>query len=462
MTPEFPADFLWGVATSSHQIEGAAHADGRTESIWDRFAATPGKIADGSNASVACDHYHLWRDDIERLKWLGVKSYRFSIAWSRVLPEGTGRVNEKGLDFYEDLIDGLLDAGIEPYVTLYHWDLPQVLQDRGGWVNRDVCSAFVEYAGAVADRVGDRVRYWATHNEPWCVATLGYELGEHAPGLRRPADSLRAAHHVMLSHGMAVPEIRRRSPGSEVGIVLNLVPAYPHSDSAADRDAARWLDGFFNRWYLDPIFRGEYPEDVIADRVSLGHLESEVLPFVRDGDLDIISGPIDCLGVNYYSRTVAKAIASGAPKAVRVAPEEELTDMGWEVYPRGLEDLLVRVSDEYDPPKLYIAENGAAYAVGPDETGRVPDSRRVRFLAEHLEACARAVARGATLNGYFVWSLLDNFEWAHGFSKRFGLFFVDFETQRRIPKDSAHWYRGVVGSNQIQDAATLLPQEDLA
>lgn len=447
----FQKEFLWGAATSSQQIEGAVHEGGRGESIWDRFAATPGAISDRSNANTACDHYHRWRSDIELMKELGIGAYRFSIAWPRIQPRGYGAVNKSGLDFYDALVDALLATGIQPFATLYHWDLPQELQDRGGWGERDTAKRFADYAGAVTARLGDRVRHWITHNEPWCTATLGHEEGHHAPGHRDPSEALRVAHHLLLSHGWALPIIRENSPGAEAGIVLNLVPARAASESAGDRAAVRRFDGVFNRWYLDPLFRGSYPPDTIADRVRRGHLESAEPDFVREGDLDTIKSPCDFLGVNYYSRIVIRAGGDGEPESVQTVPEEELTDMGWEVYPPGLYDLLRRISEEYDPEKIYITENGAAYADGPDENHRIADTRRIDYLRGHIAAVHRAIADGVPIGGYFVWSLLDNFEWAHGYTKRFGLYWVDFETQQRLPKDSAFWYRDTVQANAIDD-----------
>ncbi len=443
----FPDDFLWGVATSAHQIEGAFAEDGRGESIWDRFEATPGRIADGSDAAVACDHYHRWREDIALMKWLGVGSYRFSIAWPRVLPAGTGAVNTAGLDFYDALVDALLEADIRPFVTLYHWDLPQPLQDAGGWGERRTAEAFVRYTETVTARLGDRVKHWMTHNEPWCIAHLGHEDGEHAPGHRNPAEALRAAHHILLSHGWACEAIRRHVPGAEVGIVLNLSPSVPASPDDADRDAARWFDGFFNRWYLDPLFKGHYPADAIADRIARGHLPGTEPDFVRAGDMAAIAAPLDFLGVNYYGRNVMRRGVDGRPEQVRMVPESELTDMGWEVYPQGLHDLLVRINRDYAPAKIYVTENGCAYADGPDATGRVTDTRRVDFLRAHLNAAHTAIHDGVPLAGYFLWSLMDNFEWAHGYTKRFGIYWVDYETQQRIPKQSAFWYREVAHGN---------------
>jgi beta-glucosidase len=448
---EFAEDFVWGVATSSQQIEGAVREGGRGESIWDRYANTPGNIADGSRPDVACDHYHRWRDDIERMKWLGLNAYRLSVAWPRVLPTGTGSVNAAGLNFYDALVDGLLEAGIRPFVTLYHWDLPQVLQDRGGWASRDTAGAFADYASVVADRLGDRVTDWTTHNEPWCIAALGHEAGVHAPGHRDPAEALLVAHHVLLSHGWALPVIRERSAGARAGIVLIASPSQPATESDADRDAARRFDGTFNRWYLDPLLRGTYPTDVIEDHVRLGHLESAGLPFVMDGDMEAISRPIDYLGVNYYSRAVLKAGANGHPEGVRMVPEKDLTDMGWEVYPDGLTEVLLRLNNEYGCPELFITESGCAYGDAPNGDGRVADERRIEYHRGHLIAVKRAIEAGVPVKGYFVWSLLDNFEWGEGFEKRFGLYWVDYETQERIPKDSAIWYRDTIAARAVTE-----------
>jgi beta-glucosidase len=451
----FPRGFLWGVASSAFQIEGAVAEDGRSESIWDRYAATPGRILDASDTRVACDHYHRWRGDLGLLRDLGLNAYRFSIAWPRVLPNGRGAPNARGLDFYERLVDSLLEAGIRPMATLYHWDLPQVLQDAGGWGARSIVDAFAGYADVVSRRLGDRVSHWVTHNEPWCIATLGHENGEQAPGLRDPALALRVAHHVLLSHGRAVPVLRANAADAEVGVVLNLVPAEPASPSDADRDATRAFDGFFNRWYLDPLFRGAYPEDAIADRVSQGHLAPGPLPFVEPDDLRAIAAPIDFLGVNYYTRAICRSDAvpetENAPRTIPEPRREDLTDMGWEVWPQGLHDLLGRLHRDYAPEKLYVAENGVAWSDHPDASGRVADPRRVAFLRGHLAAAARAIEDGVPLAGYFHWSLLDNFEWSHGYTKRFGLVWVDFATQQRIPKDSARFYRDVVAANAIED-----------
>jgi len=456
----FPDKFLWGAATSSQQIEGARHAGGRGESIWDRFADVPGKIEDGSRPDVTCDHFHRWRQDIELMSWLGLRAYRFSIAWPRIQPAGRGPGNLAGLDFYDALVDGLLEAGITPLPTLYHWDLPQALQDEGGWAAREICDRFTDYTALVTRRLGDRVKSWTTHNEPWCITTLGYEEGHHAPGLLDPAAALRVAHHVMLSHGQAVDVIRREVPGAEVGIVNIHCPAYPASESSADHDAARWFDGFFNRWYLDPIFKGSYPADAVADRVAAGHLRGPEMPFVRDGDLAVMSAPLDFLGLNYYSRAVMKAGPDGRPVDAKTTPPEALTDMGWEVFPQGLYDGLVRVHRDYGPPKIYIAENGAAYDYPADADGRIADVKRIDYLRDHLLAARRAMADGVPLAGYLTWSLMDNFEWGFGFAKRFGLFAVDFETLERTPKDSAYWYRNVLANNAVENEHNPSTQGD--
>jgi beta-glucosidase len=454
-TLSFPPGFLWGTATSAYQIEGAIDADGRGESIWDRFAATPGRIEDGSDGAVACDHYHRWAEDVSLMRGLGMNAYRFSIAWPRVLPNGRGAPNPAGLDFYDRLVDGLLEAGLAPMVTLYHWDLPQALQDRGGWGDRDTASAFVDYAHVVSMRLGDRVRRWTTHNEPWCVATLGHEQGVHAPGLRDPVLALRVAHHLLLSHGWAVPALRQNAPGAEVGIVLIASPAEPATRSEGDRDAVRHFDGYFNRWWLDPLFRGEYPADAIRDRVRAGQVASAELPFVQPGDLAAIAAPLDFLGVNYYSRTVLSCeegpMGEPAPRAVQMAPRSALTDMGWEVFPEGLEQVLRRLHADYRIPRFYVTENGAAFTDPPDDEGRVHDVRRRAFLAGHLRALHRAIAAGVPVAGYFHWSLLDNFEWGHGYTKHFGLVRVDPVTQRRVLKDSAQFYRAVALANAIGD-----------
>ena len=439
----FPPDFAWGAATSAYQIEGAPRADGRGESIWDRFA----------DAGDACDHYHRVGEDLDVLRWLGVRSYRFSVAWPRVLPEGRGAVNRPGLDFYDRLVDRLLGASIEPFVTLNHWDLPKALHDAGGWPSRDTVDAFVEYAALVMDRLGDRVRLVCTHNEPWCISTLGFATGEHAPGEKSWPRALAAAHHLLLSHGRAVAAIRAVAPAAQVGIVVNLVPTEPASPSAADRDACRAFDGSFNRWFLDPLYGRGYPGDVFEDHRAAGRLKGvgDELSFVRAGDLETIATPTDFLGVNYYSRAVIRSSAipeaENAPRTVIASTDQ--TDMGWEVAPGGLLAILRRVHREYAPPRIFVTENGAAYDTAPDATGRVRDVERQRYLWTHLEAAHAAISEGIPLAGYYLWSLLDNFEWAQGYSKRFGLFWVDYATQARIAKDSAHMCRRIIRDNGL-------------
>jgi beta-glucosidase len=442
----FPPGFVWGAATASYQIEGAWDEDGKGESIWDRFSHAPGRVANGDTGDVACDHYHHWQEDVALMKELGLHSYRFSVSWPRVLPEGRGRVNSQGLDFYSRLADALLEAGIIPFVTLYHWALPQALQDQGGWPTRATAEAFVEYAEVVSRSLGDRVQHWITLNEPWVSAFVGYLEGRHAPGHTDLDEALAAAHHLLLAHGRSVPAIRRNCPGAEVGITLNLSPHTPASPSAADRAAAWAGDGRLNRWFLDPIAARGYPADMV-------HHYARPMHFVQDGDLDQIAVPIDFLGVNYYSRSVVRSKVlpddQNQPRTVFTNPNR--TEMGWEVYPEGLYDLMGRLHFGYRFPALYITENGAAYPdqVGPDR--HVDDPLRIAYLREHLVAAARAIAMGVPLRGYFAWSLMDNFEWAHGYSKRFGLIYVDYPTQHRVPKASAHWYRCVIAANAVVD-----------
>jgi beta-glucosidase len=438
-TSSFPSDFTWGAATASYQIEGAAHEDGRGESVWDRFAATPGKVRNGDTGDIACDFYHRYPDDIALMRELGLDAFRFSIAWPRVLPEGRGRVNQAGLDFYDRLVDELLANGIEPFPTLFHWDTPQVLEDAGGWPARATAAAFVEFAEVVAERLGDRIRHWTTHNEPWVVAWIGHSWGVHAPGRTSEADAVAAAHHLLLSHGLTVEAIRRAAPGSRVGITLNLTHVYPATDTPEDEAAAWQVDGEANRWFLDPVFRGSYPADLL-ERNEL------VAPHLRDGDLETISVPIDFLGVNNYSRFVVRSGPTG-PTFER-DPEAQYTDMGWEVYPDGLHRLLVRVGEDYSPAAIFVTENGAAFGDIRGHDGKVHDPERTGYLESHLAAVGRAIADGSPVKGYFVWSLLDNFEWSHGYSKRFGLVYIDYPTLERVPKDSFYWYRDFVASRR--------------
>ncbi|MFN3421956.1 MAG: GH1 family beta-glucosidase [Armatimonadota bacterium] len=441
----FPDGFLWGVATAAYQIEGAWNEDGKGVSIWDTFSHTQGKIADGSTGDVACDHYHRWQEDIALMKELGVKAYRFSIAWTRILPQGSGTVNPKGLDFYDRLVDGLLEANIKPFATLYHWDLPQALQDIGGWANRDVAYYFADYAAVVAHKLGDRVKHWMTHNEPWVTTWGGYGAGTLAPGIKNAKVALQVAHHLLLSHGLAVEVLRDLGDSeTKVGIVLNLSPIHPASDSEEDKAAAWRNDGFHNRWFLDPIFVGSYPAD-------MWEWFGQLVPEVKPGDMTIIGRRIDFLGVNYYTRGVVKHDPQGGMlKLSHVRIEgSEYTEMGWEVYPDGLYELLTRLNRDYKIPEFYITENGAAFKDEVTPDGKVHDERRLNYLREHFLRAHKAIQDGVPLKGYFVWSLMDNFEWAHGYTKRFGIVYVDYETQKRIVKDSGYWYKQVIAENGV-------------
>ncbi len=451
----FPPNFLWGAATASYQIEGAWQADGKGESIWDRFSHTPGRVQAGDTGDVACDHYHRWREDIALMRQIGLQAYRFSIAWPRVLPSGRGAVNSAGLDFYDRLVDALLEAGILPFATLYHWDLPQALQDEGGWTVRSTADAFAAYADLVTRRLGDRVHHWTTFNEPAVSALLGHLTGDHAPGLRDLNSALRAGHHLMLAHGLALPAIRRNSPGCEAGIVLNLAWNCAASPSLPDRETLRRHNGLWTRWFLDPLFGRRHPADVVADAVKDGFLPPAGLTFVDETDYAAIAAPIDFLGVNYYNRQILRssAVSESQNQPVRVHPapknDRDWTEMGWEVYPKGLHDVLCWLTYEYAPPKLYITENGCSYSDAPDSSGRVRDERRIAYLHAHLRAAHAAIQNGVPLAGYFLWSLMDNFEWAHGYAQRFGLIYVDYPTGRRYLKDSALWYRQVIAQNGL-------------
>ncbi|SHE35649.1 broad-specificity cellobiase [Thermoanaerobacter uzonensis DSM 18761] len=444
---KFLKDFLWGTATSSYQIEGAVNEDGRTPSIWDTFSKTEGKTYNGHTGDVACDHYHRYKEDVEIMKEIGVKAYRFSIAWPRIFPE-EGKYNPKGMDFYKRLIDELLKRDIMPAATIYHWDLPMWAYDKGGgWLNRDSVKWYVEYATKLFEELGDVIPLWITHNEPWCSSILSYGIGEHAPGHKDWREALIAAHHILLSHGEAVKAFREMNiKGSKIGITLNLTPAYPASEKEEDKLAAQYADGFANRWFLDPIFKGNYPEDMME-------LYSKIIgefDFIKEGDLETISVPIDFLGVNYYTRSIVKYNEDSMLKAENVPGPGKRTEMGWEISPESLYDLLKRLDREYTKLPMYITENGAAFKDEVTEDGRVHDDERIEYIKEHLKAAAKFIEEGGNLKGYFVWSLMDNFEWAHGYSKRFGIVYVDYETQKRILKDSALWYKEVIQKNSIE------------
>ena len=431
--------FTWGVATSAYQIEGAVLEDGRAPSIWDTFTRIPGAIVNGDNGDIACDHYHRYKEDLDLMNWLGVNAYRFSISWPRVIPNGVGSINQKGIDFYDRLIDGALERGIEPWPTLYHWDLPQALQDRGGWMVRESADWFAEYAHAMAERFSDRVKNWMTINEPFCSAWLGHLSGVMAPGIKNLEKAVAASHHLLLGHGKAVLAIKDVKKSTKVGVVLNFTPAVPASDSQEDRVAAQLADGFDNRWFADPIFKASYPKDIVKA------FDIDV-PIIGN-DLSIISTPTDFLGMNFYFRqTVAFDEKSTPLKYRQVTPNVERTFMGWEVHAPTLTELLLRFSSEYKPNEIFITENGSAWDDQLTD-GKVEDKNRVSYLERHLEALFAAKAKGAPVNGYFAWSLLDNFEWAYGYGKRFGLVYVDYPTQKRIPKSSAYYYRQRIKEN---------------
>ncbi len=428
----FPADFSWGVATSAFQIEGAANEDGKGPSIWDKFCETPSHIKDQSNGIVACDHYHRYREDVGIIASLGLDSYRFSMAWSRVQPQGKGAWNEAGFDFYARLIDALCEKNIAPHLTLYHWDLPLGLQTAGGWLARDTAYRFADYAQEVAHRFGHRVASIATHNEPWCTANLGYGNAQFAPGVADAKSAIQVSHHLLLSHGLALQAMRQVAAPAQLGIVLNQWTADAATDSAADRQMAELEYARSVQWFMGPIFKGHYPELALrAHGVNA--------PVVHEGDMAIIHQKIDFLGVNYYFRAYCSAEVPPRP-----APAQQgVTDMGWEIYPQGLTELLLKLHAEYTLPSIYITENGMANA-DQVEQAKVPDAARIDFVREHLAALAKAMAHGVDVRGYFLWSLLDNFEWNSGYSKRFGIVHVDYLTQQRTLKDSALWYRDYV------------------
>lgn len=434
---DFAADFRWGCSTSSYQIEGSVHADGRGESIWDRFCATPGRIRDASSGAVACDHYRRWPQDLGLAASLGTNAYRFSIAWPRIFPNGRGGVpNQKGLDFYSRLVDGMLERGLEPWATLYHWDLPQALQDQGGWANRDTIAAFVEYTDVVSRHLGDRIKHWITHNEPWCTAFIGNYEGAHAPGLKNFKTALQVCHNVMVSHGLVIPVLRRNVALAQVGAALSLHPLYPASDKAQDVAATVRHDGLRNRWFLDPLHGRGYPSDI-------WDLLGDKAPVVQEGDLQLIATPSDFLGVNYYFPEVVADAPGQGVMATRVidSANVERTAFGWEVSPAGMVALLSRVSRDYQPAAIYLTENGSSYEDVVTPEGEIDDEERRRYLERHLLALREIVAKGIPVKGYFAWSLLDNFEWAEGYLRRFGLTYVDFQTQQRRLKLSGKWYR---------------------
>jgi len=444
----FPDNFLWGAATASYQIEGSHDADGKGESVWDRFSHTPGTIWNTETGDVACDHYRRYEEDVKLMASIGLNSYRFSLSWPRIFPAGGGKPNPKGLDFYRRLVEQLHRHNIKPAVTLYHWDLPQALQDKGGWNNRDTARYFAEYAAYVYENLDLPVDMWITLNEPWVIAILGHAFGIHAPGVSDFSTALQVSHNLLLGHGLAVKAFREAKRGEEpIGITLNLAPVQPLTDSPADIDAARRSDGFMNRWFLNPIFKGSYPEDM----VELFSRSFE-LPVTEKEDATIIAEPIDFLGINNYTRVLVEA--SGDENAFMGNPVNpqgpEYTEMGWEVYPQGLYELLTRVHRDYGPLPLYITENGAAFPDQLEKDGTVNDDRRINYLETYLHETWKAVEEGVPLKGYYVWTLMDNFEWALGYSRRFGIVYVDYATQRRIPKDSARFYASVAMQSAVE------------
>ncbi len=446
----FPPDFLWGAATSAYQIEGAVHEDGRGQSIWDYFASLPGKTYQGQTGEIAADHYHHMEEDVALMAKLNLNTYRFSLAWPRILPEGTGKVNERGLDFYDRLVDELLKHGIRPLATLHHWDLPMALQDRGGWLVRDTAYAFADYAEVVARRLGDRIDWWLTHNEPWCISYLSYAMGIHAPGLHNKQLAANVGHHVLLSHGLAVPRLRAHiSPQAQVGIAIDFYPVYAADDRPETQLAVQQADAFRNRWFVEPVFRGHYPENLFRDM-------GVAPPMMHDDDMSIISTPIDFLGVNYYSRMIVRGhtedgngtepTADANYEIIERVPGSSYTEMGWEVFPEGLSNILTLLHRDYAPKAMVVTESGAAYSDSLDGNNTIHDPQRIDYLRSHIQRMADVIRKGLPIKGYMVWSLLDNYEWAEGYRKRFGLVYVDYATQRRIIKDSGRWYASFVAS----------------
>ncbi len=444
----FSDHFTWGAATASYQIEGAHDLDGKGESIWDRFSHTPGTTWNGETGDVACDHYHQYEEDLKLISAIGLNSYRFSISWPRIFPAGGGKPNKKGLDFYRRLVEELNRSNIKAAVTLYHWDLPQVLQDKGGWNNRDTARYFADYAAYLYEYLDLPVDMWITINEPWVIAVLGHAFGVHAPGITDFNVALQVSHNLLLGHGLAVKAFREaKRVGETIGITLNLTPVQPLTDSAADIEAASRSDGFMNRWFLDPLFRGSYPKDMVEI-----FSRTFSLPLTEKDDAAIIAEPIDFLGINNYTRVLVEA--SGDENAFMGnpvnPPDAEYTEMGWEVYPRGIYELLTRVNRDYSTLPLYITENGAAFPDELQKDGTVDDPRRINYLQAYLHETWKALEEGIPLKGYYVWSLMDNYEWAFGYSKRFGLIYIDFENRKRYLKNSAYWYKKVISRNGLE------------
>lgn len=446
----FPDGFLWGAATSAYQIEGSWDQEGKGLSIWDIFAHIPEKTFQGHHGDEAADHYQRWAEDVALMSEIGLKVYRFSTSWPRILPSGSGPANNLGLDFYDRLVDALLSRNIQPFLTLYHWDLPQALQELGGWGNRDTAYRFAEYAQVMASRLGDRVKYWITHNEPLVMAMSGYLLGEHAPGIQDPVTALQAGHHLLLSHGLAVTALRDTLPAeAQIGITLNLNPIHPASEIEEDQRTAQRANALMNGIILDPLFHGHYPDDLLD---TFGPL----VPMMTTEEAWLISQPLDFLGINYYSRVVVKYDpASFLGQATQVHPVGSEYSQMWEIYPSGLSELLEQVWDHYHPASVIVTENGIPVPDGVDFDGKVRDYRRIQYLRDHILQVYQAISAGVPVHGYFVWSLLDNFEWAYGYQMRFGLVYVDFETKNRIIKESGRWFAQVIQDNGLDDRLAL-------
>ncbi len=441
----FPEDFVWGTATASYQIEGAVDKDGRGKSIWDTFSHKNGNIVNNENGDVSIDHYNNYKEDIALMKELNIKSYRFSVAWPRIFPDGKGEKNNKGIDFYKKLVDQLINAGIKPMATLYHWDLPQKLQDIGGWENNDTVKYFEEYADLVFNELGDKISFWITHNEPWVAAFVGNQLGIHAPGKKDWNIALKVAHNLLLSHGKVVKNYKELNYKGKIGIALNLHTIYPESENEKDKLAAKNLDGYINRWFLDPVLKGEYPQDIFQQYDKLFDLS-----FIFQNDLKTISTPMDFLGINYYIRNVAGYSETNILnyKIIDIKNVEK-TEMNWEVYPKGLYDLLLRIKKDYKKIDIYITENGAAFKDKIDTDGKINDVERVNYLKTHINELYKAIESGAPIKGYFLWSFFDNFEWSFGYAKRFGIVYVDYNTLERKIKNSGYWYQNVIKNNGL-------------
>ena len=435
----FPAGFVWGVASSAYQIEGAWNEDGKGESIWDRFSHTPGNIMNDDTGDIACDHYHRYAEDVALMKELGVQAYRFSISWTRVFPKGKGDPNRAGLNFYRRLVDRLLEAGIEPWICLYHWDLPQALQDEGGWANRNIVQYFADYAELMARELGDKVKRWMIINEPRPIAWLGHLTGMHAPGIKNLELALKVSHHLLLAQGKSIQTLREVSQDFQIGTIVDLGTVHAISDDKEDREATSNLDEFQNRWFIDPILKGEYPP--LAEKLGLRPSRE---------NMDLIKQPLDFLGVNYYTRLLAAYDPSNLVTQAKVVQKNTpITEMGWEIYPDGLCEILTRLRKEYDDPVLYVTENGAAFEDNVKSNGGVQDDDRIAFLRDHMLAACRAIKEGVRLKGYFIWTITDNFEWTEGYSKRFGLVHTNYETLERTPKKSFYWYKRTIQNNGL-------------